>query len=81
LAPRDRFEPVVTLEADTRADGVTHEGREHDHNGSSAPHRYRRACSSVRDIAKALMVRGIKIKTVTGSTAWQGNMVAHLLAA
>jgi len=27
------------------------------------------------------MVCGIKIKTVTGSTAWQGNMVARLLAA
>ena len=30
-------------------------------------------------IAKALMARGIK--TVTGSTTWQGNMVARLLAA
>jgi DNA invertase Pin-like site-specific DNA recombinase len=30
-------------------------------------------------IAKALMARGIK--TVTGSTQWQGNMIARLLAA
>jgi hypothetical protein len=38
------------------------------------------ACvTSYNGIAKALMARGIK--TVTGSTAWQGNMVARLLAA
>src|SRR5215475_7045994 len=35
--------------------------------------------TSNNGIAKALMARGIK--TVTGSTAWQGNMVARLLAA
>src|SRR5262245_16167503 len=35
--------------------------------------------SSNNGIAKALMSRGIK--TVAGSTAWQGNMVARLLAA
>jgi DNA invertase Pin-like site-specific DNA recombinase len=35
--------------------------------------------TSNNGIAKALMARGIK--TVTGSTAWQGNMVARLIAA
>jgi DNA invertase Pin-like site-specific DNA recombinase len=35
--------------------------------------------TSNNGIARALMVRGIK--TVTGSTTWQGNMVARLLAA
>ena len=35
--------------------------------------------TSNNGIATALMARGIK--TVTGSAAWQGNMVARLLAA